>query len=104
MKLKYPKKVEIGGYNFKVLYRKEEYGASFNFTTREIIVGTIQKDVGIEAIFFNITHEIMEIVHCIIGTRYDDSSVENNFKFFMDHKEFENSMIMFSTAIKQFIE
>jgi hypothetical protein len=46
----------------------------------------------------------MEIVCATQRVRYDDPSVEGDYKFFMSHKEFENCMSEFSKVIVQFLK
>ena len=104
MELKLPKKVEIGHMTFTVTYHKEHGGAEFSFSDRSISIGNKQliKDPG--SVFMLICHEVMEIIHCITCTRYHDESVQENYMFVMDHKQFEVNTNMFSQAIRQFIK
>jgi hypothetical protein len=46
----------------------------------------------------------MEIVFATQRVRYDDPSVEGDYKFFMTHKEFENCISEFSKVIVQFLK
>lgn len=50
-----------------------------------------------------ICHEIFEAAAVVLNYRYDDPSVEGNWKFFMDHKEFENLVAVASFAISKFV-
>ena len=104
MELKLPKKIEIGYMIFDITYNKESSGASFYFREREIIIGTLHLKKDPESVFMVICHEVMEIIHCMHNTRYMDESVPDNYKFFMDHKEFENNINMFSKVIQKFIK
>lgn len=38
----------------------------------------------------------------VMRFRYPDPSAEDNYKFFMDHKEFENAVSVASVALAQF--
>lgn len=104
MELRLPKKVEIGHMTFSVSYHKNEGGAAFSFTDRSIAIGTKQLERDPGSVFMLICHEVMEIIHCITCTRYHDESVEGNYMFVMDHKQFEVNNNMFSQAIRQFIK
>lgn len=105
MKLKFPKKVEIGHVTFTVSYNKNiGCGASFSFADRSIEIGTVQLKRDPNTVFMLICHEVMEIIHCINCTRYLDGSVIGNYMFIMDHKQFEVNNNMFSQAIRQFLE
>lgn len=103
MKLKFPKKIEILSYQFKIVYNKNESGGYFNFDQREIGIGTKRLELNPDYVFMIICHEIMEMITVMTNTRYDDGSVAGDWKFFMSHKEFENNIQIFSKAIKEFI-
>lgn len=104
MELKLPKKVEIGYMTFTVTYHKEHSGASFAFKDRSMAIGTLHLDRDPGSVFMIICHEVMEIIHCINCTRYHDESVDGNYMFVMDHKQFEVNNNMFSQAIRQFMK
>jgi len=104
MKLKFPKKVQIGHHLFTVKYDKKEAGGSFSYENREIIIGTEHLEKDPSSVFGVIAHEVMEIIHCMINTRYTDWGTMRDFKFFMTHKEFQTSMEIFTQTIQNFIE
>lgn len=103
MKLKFPKTVTIGSYKFAIKKNKKNAGASFNFKTREIIIGTEHIEEDENSVFGLICHELMEISSVITSTRYNDPCVTENYKFVMDHKEFETTIEVFSKALSEFI-
>lgn len=103
MKLKFPKRITIASYTFNIKQNKLEGGASFSFTDREIIIGTINLERDVVSTFNLICHELFEVCSVITNVRYDDNSVSNNYKFFMDHKEFEVTTELFSKAVSEFI-
>lgn len=104
MQLKFPKEITIGSVRFKVIKEKSHNGGSFCFGDGEIRIGVdcIEKDPGYT--FMIICHEVAEIIHIILGTRYDDPSVKANYKFFQDHKDFENHTRLFAQTIQQFMK
>lgn len=90
---------------FKVITNPKHNGGSFNLVGEGIIeIGTecIKEDPGYT--FMLICHEIAEVIHVTMRTRYDDPSVSSNYKFFMDHKEFENHTRVFADTIQKFIK
>lgn len=104
MIITFPKKIEILSYTFKVVQDKSHAGGSFSFANSEIVIGTKCLDKDPSYTFNVICHELMEIVHVALSTRYDDASVAGNYKFFQDHKEFENGINLFAVAIQKFIK
>ena len=102
--LKFPREISIASVKFIVKKDPTHNGGSFSFKDGTLIIGTecINEDPGYT--FMVICHEISEIIHVAISTRYSDLSVESNFKFFMDHKEFENHNRLFAEAIRNFIK
>lgn len=104
MKLKIPKTVKISTQTFKVEQDLKGYGGSFSFSEGKFVIGTkLLKDEP-EHVFMIICHEVMEICTVIMKVRYRDTSVDENFKFFMDHKEFDILLEMFSVTISEFIK
>lgn len=103
MKLKFPKKIEIGDHTFNITYNKKISGGSFDFEDLSIEIGTKYLGISHDTIFGIICHEVMEIIHVVTSTRYVDFGTMRDFKFFMTHKEFEVNTILFSKAIQKFI-
>lgn len=103
MKLKFPKKVSIGNYNFKVVYNDKTCGGSVDFDLGIIEIGTAYLDKHPNDVFDTICHEVSEVCHTELHTTYQDGSVLGNYKFFMDHKEFSNHNSLFCKAIQNFI-
>lgn len=105
MKLKFPKKIQILSFEFKVVYNKKEWGAYLDFDKREIGIGTASLAVGDQStVFDNICHEIMEAVCNITNTCHLDRGTTWDYKFVMNHKEFQNNISIFSSVIQKFIE
>lgn len=90
LKYKIPKEIKILSQTFKVIKDNKTVGATFSCSESEIVLGTALHKKCPDDTFMVLVHEISEIIHCITCTRYDDYSTQDNYKFFMDHKEFEN--------------
>lgn len=103
MKLKFPKTITITSITFNVKMDNNSDGASLNLDGREITIGTKHLNADPNYVFELICHEIMETVCILTSTRYDDYCVTENYKFFMDHKEFQNNVSIFSRAVSEFI-
>lgn len=105
MKLKFPKKVDILSSQFKVVYNKEEWGAFVDFDQRTIGIGTKALEVGDQStVFDNICHEVMEAICNITNTAHLDRGTTYDYKFVMDHKEFQTNITIFSQVIQNFIQ
>lgn len=103
MKIKFPKKLTILACEFKVIKNKNSSGGSFDIGAGTITIGTEFLGKDQSSVFNTICHEIMEIIMALLSVRYHDSSVSGNYKFFMDHKEFQTAIVVFSQVIKKFI-
>lgn len=102
--LKLPRTVMIASDTFKMKYNKKGYGASFDFVTGVIEIGTARLEFSPSSVFASIMHEVSEIAHCICNTRYEDHGTLSDFKFFMTHKEFQTHTEMVAQAMLQFIK
>ena len=104
MKIKFPEKIDILSSSFKVIQDINEEGGSFNFANSQLIIGTRYLKSDPNHVFNIICHEVSEICHVVLNLRYNDHSVSNNYKFFMDHKEFEIHNSLFAITIQNFIK
>lgn len=104
MELIFPEHIDVMCYNFKVITDETRGGAEFCFKSGTITIGTEQLEQSKEIVFMYICHELLEICYEAMSLRYADPSVSNNWKFFMDHKEFENTTSLFSSLISKFIK
>jgi hypothetical protein len=100
----FPEHVDVMCYKFKVLTDDSRGGAEFSFATKEITIGTKGLKDNPEEVFMYICHELLEVCYEAMSLRYSDASVNGNWKFFMDHKEFENSTSLFSNLITKFMK
>ena len=100
----FPEEITIGNFYYKVFTNKKQSGGSFNGAECRLTIGTEHLESDPNYVWSVINHEIMEMVFMSFGVRYQDTSVEGNYKFFMDHKEFELCMNEFSKVIVQFLK
>jgi hypothetical protein len=104
MRLKFPDQVVIASHTYKVILDPEEGGGSFDSAKSILVIGTKYLKSDPNYTFNVICHEISEMCHVILCHRYSDHSVHGNYKFFMDHKEFQNHTALFAQTIQQFIK
>lgn len=90
-------------YKFDVIQDPEEGGGSFSFPQNKITIGTKYLEKDPHSVWMVICHEVFEAAMTALNYRYADPSVEGNWKFFMDHKEFENVVTIASYALSQFV-
>ena len=102
MKIIFPKEVLILCYKYKIIQNPEDGGGSFSTSKNEIIIGTRDLATDSYYVWNVICHEIIEASMAVMRYRYEDRSAEDNYKFFMDHKEFENAISVASVALAQF--
>lgn len=108
MKYKYPKKVTIGSEEFKVIYDKNIGGGEFSLSWEDkeayIKIG-MKHHKGSDLNFINIVlHEITEIVHVVLGTRFKAPDNDSNYHFCYNHREHTTACEMISSVLKQFIK
>ena len=103
MKIIFPDQIFLGSHRFKVIQEPENDGGSFDFATNEIRIGTKSLARDPHYTWMVINHEIYEASTAALNYRYNDRSVEGNWKFFMDHKEFENMVNMAALALSFFV-
>lgn len=104
MKLKWPKTIDVVSYKFNVKKDPQSCAASFDFSECRLTIGTKSLKDDPDYVFMLLCHELFEICCAANNVRYRDSSVEGDYKFFLNHKEMENVMNLFASTIKQFIE
>lgn len=104
MELKFPKKITILSEEYTMVYDKRESGGWFENTDYRIGIGTRDLKVNPNYVFMIICHEVMEAITCITSTRFTDNGAYGDYKFFMDHKQFEVNMQIFASVIKNFIK
>ena len=102
MKIIFPEEVLIMCYKYKIIQNPEDGGGSFCTSKNEITIGTRDLATDSHYVWNVICHEIIEATMTVMRFRYPDSSAEDNYKFFMDHKEFENAVSVASVALAQF--
>lgn len=103
MKIIFPKQIMLNCYRFDIVQDPEQEGGSFSFSRNNITIGTKKLESDPHVVWMVICHEVFEAAATALNYRYDDPSVEGNWKFFMDHKEFENLVAVASIALSQFV-
>lgn len=103
MQIKKLKKIEILGTPFKIIWDQDNNDAGFNYYEQSIRIGCDLMEKDPNYVFSLIMHEISELLHVILSTRYRDGNIEDNYKFFMDHKEFSNHNLLLSSYISKFL-
>lgn len=100
----FPEEVIVGNNYYKVYTDSEAGGGHFSGADCNLTIGTKYLHSDPNYVWSVICHEVMEMIYVNFGVRYDDQSVEGHYKFFMDHKEFQNCINEFSKVIVQFLK
>lgn len=103
MKIIFPDQIFLASHKFKVIQQPENDGGSFDYVTNEIKIGTKSLNNDPNYVWMVINHEIYEAAAACLNCRYQDRSVDGNYKFFMDHKEFENMVNIAAHALSFFV-
>jgi hypothetical protein len=104
MKIKFPEKIVVLSHTFTVIQDINSNAASFDFANGTLIIGTKSLKCEPAYVWMLICHELMEMSITVMGCRYDDPSALDNYKFFMDHKQFQTSVDLFSRTSLEFIK
>lgn len=104
VKIKKLKEIEIMSSKFKIFWDKDHDGGSFSWTDSEIRVGI--KSYHKDPLYtLNIlSHEIMELILCTMGGRYENGRINENYLFNFDHQTFEDAIKVHTQTISKFIE
>ena len=107
MKLKYPKKVTIGAYEFEMVYDKKTGGGSFELPYKgkhgKITIGTrdANKDPGD---FLSILiHELTEVIHVTLAQRFTHADTNYDYLFCYRHQGHTAACNLLAGVLKQFI-
>jgi hypothetical protein len=103
MKIIFPKEIFLAAHRFEIKENPEHNGGSFSLDDNLIEIGTLSMAKDPHYTWMVINHEVFEAAVTALGYRYRDASVDGNYKFFMDHKEFENVVSIASMALCKFI-
>lgn len=104
MKLKQIKEIEIMSSLFKIEYDKKDDGGKFSLGDAKITIGIKSIKTDPLYTFSVISHEVMEIICCQMGLRFDNIRTGYNFLFSFNHMEFETAIRIHAQAISKFIK
>lgn len=99
MKIKQIKTLRVNSYIFELKWDKESNTGSFDYGTRILRIGILNK----EARFEILCHELMEIVALELNVRYRRPDCDSDYLFAYDHRQHDTIMNMFSSLLSQFI-
>lgn len=94
-----PSKLTIINEVFTVIQEPDKNGASFNYGDNTITVGTKLLEDQPAYVFEILCHEIAEVIHVKVNTRYEASGSEKDYLFNQTHKEFENHISLLTGII-----
>ncbi len=100
MKIKRLKKLKVNSYDFEIIWDKSIYGASFDYASLRIVIGTKDTDSILDCI----NHELMGICACEMHVRLSRDDCDSDYIFVYDHRQFTTMMRMFTGLQAQFIE
>lgn len=103
-KFKLKKNIKILSHKFNLVWSKDIEGGYFSFSSMKMGISTKYLKKNPEYVWNILVHEISEACHCALKIRYDDPSCHDNYKFFMDHKEFEAHSELLSTVLYKFLK
>lgn len=102
MKIKRLKKLRVNSNIFNVTWKKQYYGASFNYFQKQLVIG-IGDNKNEEMIFELLTHELMELAAVILAVRLDRPDVDSDYIFVLDHRQFDTLVQVYSGLVLQFL-
>jgi len=87
MQLKFPKKIIIGASLFNIKYERDNNGGSFSYDKESIVIGIKTYKANPEYTLSVIIHELTEILHVEMATRFQPTDNYTNYLFCYSHKE-----------------
>lgn len=103
MKIKFLKKIEILSITFDIKWDKSHSGGSFSCHEGWINIGIEDYKRDPLYVFNILNHEVMEIILTMMGLRYNDNRIENDYLFNFRHKEFEVAIELYTQTISKFL-
>jgi len=103
MKLKFLKEITILSCRFGIIWDKQNDGGAFSISEGSIIIGIkcYKKDPGYT---FNVLmHEISEAIHTMMGNRFDNGRISEDYLFNFGHQSFETHNELLAQTIIKFI-
>lgn len=94
-----PSKLTIVNEVFTVIQEPYRNGGSFNYADNTITVGTKLLEDQPAYVFEVLCHEIAEVIHVKVNTRYEATGSEKDYLFSQSHKEFENHISLLTGII-----
>ena len=112
MKLKFPKKIKIGAYAFKVILDPKTRGANAKYYEEKdgkvlpatIVIGTFYLKTNPTAVFENIIHELKELIQIEQGVHYANPTEERSYEFHYKHKEHTDLCSRLAGLLEEFIQ
>jgi len=101
MKIKKIKTLKVNSTTFKIEWKKDQWGASFDYGTSIIGIGTLNSTN--EQILMKICHELQEICALEMSVRFGRPDCTTDYVFVYDHRQHDTMMDMFAGLLYQFI-
>ena len=106
MKFKYPKRIQVGSCNFKMIYDKSLSDGEFSYADKDnesfIRLGTGLSKTEPMRFLACLIHELKEIIHVEQHTRYRRAD-NNSYEFHYTHKEHTHMCGELSRLLNLFI-
>lgn len=103
LKLNLLKEIDILSSTYKITYNKEHGGGYFDRGKSSIEIGVKPIKNDPLWVFGVISHEIMEVILCTMGGRFENGRTGENYLFNFDHQIFENAIQTHAQIIHKFI-
>jgi membrane glycosyltransferase len=103
MKVKFIKKVEILSCELNLIWDKSHDGGSFALGKSELIIGIKSYKIDPLYTISIISHEVMEMILQLMGGRYDNGRLVNDFLFSFNHQTFENAIQLHTQTMNKFL-
>lgn len=106
MKLKKIQKIKILNHTVQIEWNANENGGWFSIEGDGTNIGIGCKALSTEPerTYSTLMHELSELIHSLLCTRYTDMGADGDYKFFMGHKEFQNHNRILCQAYMKFFE
>ncbi len=101
---KLPRTIKIEGEVWKIEQDRESNGASLSYRSGTMIIGSAMKKWAPGHQLNALIHEVAEIILINRGIRYDHPLTGGDYRFYMNHNEFDGFITELTAAIQPIVK
>ena len=103
IRLRFPKRIQIGGKTFEVVTDKERRDAEFSWHEGKLTIGIAEIKDDPVWVFRRVVHEVFEMWAVSLNIRYSRPDEWASYEFHFDHRDFDNLCDNATGTLAEFI-